>query len=239
MDAARARGIRLLSYGRPSYGGSTARPGRDIASAAADVAAVADAFGVDRFAVMGSSGGGPRALACAALLAGRVGAAVTLGGVAPLTDEFDWFGGMVDPGGPRAAIVGGRGGRAQHAETGQFNPACFTEADWAALAGGWAALGADVGQANDAGSDGLIDDDVAIVTQWGFELAHVGAPVLLVQGGEDRVIPPAHADWMLSKIPGAELWLRPRDGHISILDASAVAMDWLAAWQSGGARAPA
>jgi pimeloyl-ACP methyl ester carboxylesterase len=49
---------------------------------------------------------------------------------------------------------------------------------------------------------------------------------LLVQGGEDRVVPPAHADWMLRKLPGAELWLRPHDRHISVLDACAVAMDW-------------
>jgi pimeloyl-ACP methyl ester carboxylesterase len=64
QSAAARRGIRLLSYGRPSYGGSSPRPGREVASAAADVAQLADVFGVARFAVMGASGGGPHALAC-------------------------------------------------------------------------------------------------------------------------------------------------------------------------------
>jgi pimeloyl-ACP methyl ester carboxylesterase len=228
VSAAAARSIRLLSYGRPSYGGSTPRPGRDVASAAADVAHVADACGVARFAVMGASGGGPHALACAALLPERVTAGVCLGGVAPFTDEFDWFGGMVDPGGPQAALDG-RDARAGHAATAQFDPESFTPADWAALSGAWSSLGADVGRANEAGPDGLIDDDVAYVSPWGFDLAQVAAPVLLVHGGEDRVIPPSHAEWMLRRCPRAELWLRPRDGHISILDACPVAMDWLRA----------
>lgn len=72
LSAAARRGIRLLSNGRPSYGGSSPNPGRDVASAAGDVAQLADALGVDRFAVMGASGGGPHALACAALLPGQV-----------------------------------------------------------------------------------------------------------------------------------------------------------------------
>src|SRR6185312_11619893 len=63
VEAAAARGIRVLSYGRPGYGGSSPKPGRDVASAASDVAALTNALGVDRFAVMGASGGGPHALA--------------------------------------------------------------------------------------------------------------------------------------------------------------------------------
>jgi pimeloyl-ACP methyl ester carboxylesterase len=228
LSAAAARSIRLLSYGRPSYGGSTPRPGRDVASAAADAARVADACGVARFAVMGASGGGPHALAGAALLPERVSAVVCLGGVAPLTDQFDWFGGMVAPGGLRAAMVG-RAERARYAATEEFDPESFTAADWAALDGGWSSLGEDVGRANAAGPDGLIDDDVAYVTPWGFDPAQVAAPVLLVHGGQDRVIPPSHAEWLLRRCPRAELWLRPRDGHISILDACPVAMDWLRA----------
>jgi pimeloyl-ACP methyl ester carboxylesterase len=71
LAAAARRGIRLVSYARPRYGGSSPNAGRDVASAAADVAQLTDALGVARFAVMGASGGGPHALACAALLPGR------------------------------------------------------------------------------------------------------------------------------------------------------------------------
>jgi pimeloyl-ACP methyl ester carboxylesterase len=228
LAAAASRGIRLLSYARPSYGGSSPCPGRTVASAAADVAQFADEFGVSRFAVMGASGGGPHALACAALLAGRVTGAVSLAGLAPLTEDFDWFAGMVSPGGLRAAVAG-REERARLTASETFDEDSFTPADWAALSGAWASLGADAARAGAAGPDGLIDDDVAFVTPWGFDLTGIDAPVLVVQGGQDRVVPAAHADSLMRRCPNAELWLRPRDGHVSILDACPLALDWLEA----------
>ncbi|HEY7736529.1 MAG TPA: alpha/beta fold hydrolase [Candidatus Limnocylindrales bacterium] len=228
VDAARERGIRLVSYARPSYGGSSPRRGRDVASAAGDVAAVADALGIDRFAVMGASGGGPHALACAALLPDRVIGAACLACPAPYTTEFDWFAGMVAPGALRSALSG-REAREAYDLTDQFDPTQFTAADWAALERTWAPLGHDAQRASAAGSEGLIDDDLAFVAPWGFELSDITAPVLIVQGGEDRVIPPDHAEALSRAIPSAELWLRAGDGHVSILDASPHAMDWLRA----------
>ena len=228
LEAAARRGIRLVSYARPSYGGSTPQPGRVVGSAASDVAQLADALGLDRFAVMGASGGGPHALACAALLPDRVTGAVCLAGLAPYTGTPDWFDGMIDPGGPRAAVEG-RDARVRHAESAEFDERSFTPADYDALSGAWASLAKDAGHAGTAWPDGLIDDDVAFVEPWGFELEDVKARVLIVQGGEDRVIPPAHADRLLRGCPRPELWLRPHDGHISVLAAVPLAMDWLSA----------
>jgi pimeloyl-ACP methyl ester carboxylesterase len=228
VTAAAARGIRLLSYGRPSYGGSSSHRRRTVASAAADVAQILDALGIERLAVMGASGGGPHALACAALLPGRVSAAVCLASPAPFTTSFDWFAGMVSDGGLRAAAAG-REARERHAATDEFDENSFTPADWAALAGAWASLGTDAGRAGAAGPEGLIDDDLAFVAPWGFDVAQIEVPVLLVQGGQDRVVPPSHADWLMRTCPTSELWLRPRDGHVSVLNASPVAMDWLRA----------
>jgi pimeloyl-ACP methyl ester carboxylesterase len=225
VRACAARGIRLVSYGRPSYGGSGPNRGRDVASAAGDVGQIADALGIDRFAVLGASGGGPHALACAALLPGRVTGAVCLAGLAPFTGDEDWFAGMVAAGGLRAALAG-RESRERYAEVEEFDQASFTPADWAALAGAWASLGADAVRAGEAGAEGLVDDDLAFVTPWGFELSAIDVPVLLVQGGADRVVPPAHADQLLRGC-GSELWLRPRDGHVSVLDAAPLALDWL------------
>ena len=232
LEAAAERDIRLLSYARPSYGGSSPQPGRSVASSAADVAQIADALGIGQFAVMGASGGGPHALANAALLPDRVTGVVCLASPAPWTDEFDWFDGMVSPGGLRAAREG-REARERYAATEEFDPEIFTAADWLALAGDWSSLGTDAGRASDDGPEGLIDDDVAFASPWGFELSQIRAPVLLVQGGEDRVIPFAHAEWLLRNLPTSELWLRPTDGHVSVLDAVPAAMDWLLARARG------
>jgi pimeloyl-ACP methyl ester carboxylesterase len=228
LEAAALRGIRLVSYARPSYGGSTPQPGRDVVSAAGDVAQLADALGLKRFAVMGASGGGPHALACAALLSDRITAVVCLAGLAPYTGTSDWFDGMIDSSGPRAAVEG-RAARVRHAETAQFDERSFTPEDYGALSSTWASLAEDAGHAGTAWPDGLIDDDVAFVKPWGFELEQVEAPVLVVQGGEDRIIPAAHADRLVRGCRRPELWLRPLDGHISVLAAVPLAMDWLQA----------
>ena len=112
--AAEANGLRWVSYDRPGYGGSGPDDGRRVASAAADVAAVADALGIGRFAVLGHSGGGPHALACAALLPERVIAAVSVSAPAPFdADGLDWFAGW-SPGitAENRAAAGGRAGGA-------------------------------------------------------------------------------------------------------------------------------
>jgi pimeloyl-ACP methyl ester carboxylesterase len=97
LFAASARlGIRWVSYDRPGYGGSSPYRDREVASAADYVSCVADALGIDRFAVMGSSGG-PHALACGALLPERLLGVVSVAGLAPFDAEgLDWFAGMSD-----------------------------------------------------------------------------------------------------------------------------------------------
>jgi pimeloyl-ACP methyl ester carboxylesterase len=133
---------------------------------------------------------------------------------------------MVAPEGLQAAREG-RESRARYAETEVFNEESFVAADLAALAGAWESLGRDAGQAGSATPDGLIDDDLAFASPWGFDVGEIVPPVLLVQGGLDRVVPASHGDWLLRHCPSSELWLRPRDGHISVLEACPVGMDWL------------
>lgn len=226
LALARERGIRLVSYARPGYGGSTVAPGRAVGSAGADLAQVADALRLDRFAVMGSSSGGSHALACAAVLPDRVTGVACFAAIAPFTGDDRWFAGMADDSALRAAL-GGRAARMRHAEQSEFDPATFTAADFEALSGTWELMGVDAGAADRAGPDGQVDDDVALVTPWAADLAAVEAPVLLVQGEQDRVAPRAHAERIAHTLGQAEIWFRPDDGHISVLDACPQAMDWL------------
>ena len=223
-----ARGLRVVTYARPSYGASTPMPGRTVADAARDVAAIADALGIDRFFVLGASGGGPHALACAAVLPDRVTGVATFASPAPDVPDIDWLAGMHAPGALEAAR-NGRASRATFAETDTFDEGIFTAGDWAALSGEWEAVGRDAGaaEADGTGRDGLIDDDVAFAQPWGLDLDAIRCPVLIVQGSDDRVIPRQHGAWLEERVPGAELWLREGDGHVSVMNAMPAALDWL------------
>jgi pimeloyl-ACP methyl ester carboxylesterase len=223
-------GIRWVSYDRPGYGGSTPDPDRNIASAARNVASVADALGIEQFAVMGHSGGGSHALACGALLPGRCLGVVSIAGLAPFgADGLDWFGGMTPSGEAslRAAAAGRAVKEQYEASSPEFDPEMFTEADYAALSGAWSWLNSVVGPAMEAGPGGLIDDDLAYVAPWGFDPAQVIAPVLLLHGEQDRVVPCSHSGWLARHCPSAELRLYPNEGHISVLEASVAALEWL------------
>jgi len=223
------RGIRWIGCDRPGYGGSSADPGRDIAAVAADLAAVADALDVDRFAVLGSSGGGPHALACGALLGNRVVGVVSASGPAPYDAAgLDWFAGMSAAGATELrAAAAGRASLERQLASGEFDMAQFTAADQAALAGRWAWLGSLAGRALAGGLTGMIDDDLALVAEWGFDPASIRVPVLLLHGDEDRVVPSSHGRWLAGHIPSAELRLAPHDGHVSVLDRVTEALDWL------------
>jgi pimeloyl-ACP methyl ester carboxylesterase len=226
--AAEELGLRWVSYDRPGYGGSTPHPDRNVASAATDVSAVADALGIDRFAVMGHSGGGSHALACGALLPERVVGVVSVAGMAPFGAEgLDWFGGFGAAGVAQLrAAAAGRSALERHLAESDDEPE-FTPEDEAALAGEWSWLIDVVNSALAGGMEGFIDDDLAGVGAWGFDPAEVVVPTLFVHGGRDRVVPAAHSEWLARRCPSAKLWLRPEDGHISILNQSTVALGWL------------
>jgi len=229
FPAAERLGLRWVSYDRPGYGGSSPRPGRDVASAASDVEKVADALGIERFAVYGHSGGGPHALACAALLPERVSAMVGVASIAPYSDSWDWFAGMSAAGvGSLTAALAGREEKERHEATAEYDAEMFTPSDHAALADDWKWLLDVVGPALEGGPGALIDDDLAYVAPWGFQPSDVKAPVLLLHGGADRIAPVGHGEWLARQCPTAEVRVFPEDGHISVLRHGEAALDWLA-----------
>jgi pimeloyl-ACP methyl ester carboxylesterase len=222
-------GVRFVSHDRPGYAGSTPRPGRDVASAAADVAAVTDELGIEQFAVMGHSGGGPHALACAALLPDRVLGVVSGSALAPFDAEgLDWFAGMAPAGAAELrAATEGRAALELILSTSEFDPEQFTPADHAALGGDWCWLISVVEPALAGGIGPMVDDDLAYVAPWGFDPEQVSAPVLVLHGDQDRMAPSSHGEWLAGHCPASELWLRAGDGHISVLRSAAAALEWL------------
>ena len=227
--AADRLGLRWVSFDRPGYGGSTVAPGRTVLSVAGDVAAAADALGIEEFAVVGYSGGGSYALGCAAALGARVRAVVTLAAIAPYGAEgLDWFAGMV-PSGVAAlgTAAAGRAVRAALEASGFGYDAQFTAADLALFDGVWGWLGKVAGPALDAGPYGQIDDDVSYTLPWGCDPAAILAPVLLLHGTQDRIIPASHGSWLADHCSTAELRLCPGDSHFTIVTHAESGLDWL------------
>ena len=219
----RRSGIRWISYDRPGYGGSAPHPGRGLGDAADCAARVADALGLERFAVAGHSGGGSHALACAARLTDRVSAVLSISALAPFDAEgLDWFAGMGPNG--EATLRAAAAGRTYEAEN-----VDFIAADWAMFEGPWSWFSEVVEPAVAGGREGQDADDRAYTSAWGCDPAAIAAPTLLLHGGGDLVVPGAHGEWLAARIPGAELRLSPEDGHISVLRHADAAVDWLVA----------
>jgi pimeloyl-ACP methyl ester carboxylesterase len=238
-----ARGFRLVGFDRPGYGGSDRQPGRRVADVAADAAALADALGVDRFRTWGASGGGPHALACAALLPDRVVAAAAVAGVAPYdADGLEWTAGMgqdnVDE--FNAATQGEQTLRPfidhANAEMTSIGAAGMAEVLQSILSPVDAALL--TGETGEflfrwmtdgvAGTvDGWVDDDLAFVSDWGFQPAQVGVPVLVVHGGQDLMVPFDHGQWLGGRIPGVTTRFSAEEGHLSTLRTIPDVHTWL------------
>jgi pimeloyl-ACP methyl ester carboxylesterase len=232
-DAAAARGLRSVICSRPGYGGSTRNEGRTVADAAADIAALADHLGADRFLIAGWSGGGSTALACAALLPDRVRAAVTMAGTAPPVEAGEvwttWFRpAQVDE--IRALTTKPPAELAPEYEQAAKGFAELTgehltlsenqsAADKAALievpeVAEW--LAQSIKSAVSSGIWGWLYDDLAWAKPWGFEMADIRVPVIVRHGDEDGFVSIEQGRWLAAHIRGARLDEMPGGGHTTV-----------------------
>lgn len=234
-------GVQLIGFDRSGYSDAPRRRGRSVAGVADEVRALADELGLERFATWGISGGGPHALATAALLPDRCVACAAVASPAPFDAEgLDWFAGQGE-----ANLVEWRA--ALQGET-ALRP--LLEQGFAALSAGGAAgirdglatllsevdrevlegeladfLHASIAAAG--GVSGWVDDDLAFVRDWGFDLASISVPVLVRHGEQDRFVAADHSRWLAARIPGAELHVTANDGHLTLYERG---IPWVQDW---------
>lgn len=239
IDAAAAGlGLRLVTWSRPGYGASTPRElppgGPRFVDDVADAVAVLDHLGIEEFVTLGWSGGGPRALGCAALLPQRCRAAASLAGVAPRDAAgLDWSAGMAPEN--VAEYAAAQAGAEPYAAylTEEFLPVLqagpddlvaslgelLTPVDRQALTSAEARyLAESFHRAAAQGVRGVRDDGLACVAPWGFDLADIRVPVAVWQGRQDAMVPYAHGVWLAQHVPGAHAHLFDDEGHLSLVD---------------------
>ena len=245
VELARERGLRIVSYDRAGYGGSTPKPGRSVVDVVADIEDALDVLGVERYATLGGSGGCPHSLACGS----RSERCIAAGAIASPTpyppEGLDWFDGQGEQNQAEwaAALEGpdtletfmeGEAAQLRAATPEQIKDLMSTllpPVDAAVLTGAraeHAKRGIEYGLA--AGVAGWRDDDLAFLRPWGFELDEIRIPTLLWQGVHDKMVPVAHGRWLAERIPGVEAHISEEDGHLSIaVGRLGEIYDWLAA----------
>jgi pimeloyl-ACP methyl ester carboxylesterase len=235
-------GVRLISYDRPGYGGSDPHPGRTVADAAGDVAAIAEFLDIDQFAIVGRSGGAPHALACAALLPSRVSSVAALASVAPVdAPDLDWCDGMTGSNLKAYRDAGAEEGvaaeLAQRARQVRSDPESLLNSLWPELASYDLKVVGDVAlrrilaetyaEALQESASGWIDDVLALRRPWGFDPSAIATPAMLWHGGNDRFSPVSHTRWLANQINGSMLDVPSDAAHFSAVTILPEILKWI------------
>jgi pimeloyl-ACP methyl ester carboxylesterase len=218
-------GVRVIAADRPGYGGSTPQPGRTWNDWPTDVAALGDHLGLDRFAVMGLSSGGPYAVACASLLAGRVTGAAVVAGVTDMgwTGAWDAYdeaeATLMRFGDDERALTWcqdryGPNGERFFDDTGEMAPADLALLEDEAVVAG---LFPTFAEAFRPGIAGFAHDITVQGRPWSFDPGAITAPTRVFHGEADTIVPVAHGRHTAAVIPDATLQTFPDDGHVSMI----------------------
>lgn len=231
-----AAGVRLLSFDRPGYGGSSPGP-FGLSRVAGDALRIADQLGVVRFATLGLSGGGPFALATAAIGGARVTRIGVASGAGPFQEIPEALEGLSEIDTRAVALLPDNPTEAATIFASGFEPILMAvrqgddavRADFESLLSAHdrelfadpllgTSVIASMREGLRHGVEGGGWDNVAWVGAWEIDPATIRTPVLLWYGDEDLMAPPVHAHWLKEHLPDARLVMRTGEGHLGILE---------------------
>ena len=240
----RQLGVRLIAYDRPGYADSDRLPLRSVSHAAADVRAIADFLKIKQFSIVGRSGGGPHALACAAMMPDRVTRAAVLVGLAPRHAEgLDWYAGMTESNRHEYNIAeSGVRALARAIETSaekiRDDPHLLMRnlgpelppPDWRVVADDGIRVGMrlNFAEAVSRSGAGWVDDARSFTQDWGFDPADILVPTVLWHGAQDVFSPVAHTHWLARTIPGSIEMIAEDAAHFSAIEFLPSLLPWLA-----------
>jgi pimeloyl-ACP methyl ester carboxylesterase len=226
---AERRHIRLIGVDRPGIGSSTPHQYANVLAFADDLRTIADVLGINRMAVIGLSGGGPYTLACAAAMPDRVVVAGVLGGVAPTVGEAGIGGGLMGFGSRVAPMLPIMGLPLRLAAVGLIQ-AIRPVAPMALKAYAMISPEGDrrLLERPEFGAmflDDLLNgsrkqlsapfaDVTVFAKDWGFRLEEVKVPVRWWHGDKDHIVPFAHGEHVVARLPDAELFTLPGESHL-------------------------
>jgi pimeloyl-ACP methyl ester carboxylesterase len=230
-EGARARGLRLIAPDRPGVGLSTRLPSWTIADYPARVSALADALDIEQFAVWGYSGGGPYAVACAALLPDRVPMTAVAAGMgqvgvwATIEESEKTDRQMLELSTTHPALArfllgaSGYGARispkiAMKSFEKQLNA---NDREVVLGLGPPREVMALFTQAFLHGAYGVVADYAAIAQRWGFDVESVRSPMAIFHGDADTMVPLRHGEELAKRVPHAALTVWPGAGHLGTI----------------------
>ena len=238
-------GIQLITYSRPGYPSSDRVVDRQVADAADDVRIIADHFRIERFSVIGRSGGAPHALAVAAgkQLRDRVICAAALSSLAPYdARDLRWSDGMAESNvrayqdaehnlGRLIATLNERAWQVRNNSRGLLNELWPELEDSDKQVIGDIALRRIIAETHAEAlresADGWIDDVIALSRPWGFDVADITVPVLLWHGGDDKFSPASHTQWLKERIASAETNLQSGAAHFGAVEILPRVLTWV------------
>lgn len=241
-EAAREKGVRLIAPERQGYGLSDVHPAPSLTEAAKDVSAVADAYGLGRFALIGVSGGGPFAVAAASANPDRVVLLALAGPVGPVGDlrgqiKFSRWHRLVFERLAHSRVSSRAFFRAvrymifERPETAYrllLRRVRASDRDILARPEVRANMRAAMREGLRRGVEGAVGDVTLYCAPWHLQLAEIDVPAIVWQGSDDAVVPPSAAFALARQLPNCRLDVIPA-GHYWVFDQFGMILDAVAA----------